>query len=112
MANPNVEGLEKARRSLIGRRGQLIAGIPRLPDGDLDRVVRHAEYVTALQVAIEAIDRAILAEEKTGRRPVDRRQGDRRQGSAGEAPAEGDRRAGQQRQGERRDKKAGVTRPS
>src|SRR5688572_24011340 len=51
MANPNVEGLEKARRSLIGRRGQLIAGIPRLPDGDLDRVVRHAEYVTALQVA-------------------------------------------------------------
>jgi hypothetical protein len=107
MANANIEGLEKARRSLVGRRGQLIAGIPRLPDGDLDRVVRHAEYVTALQVAIEAIDRAILTEQKTERRPVDRRQGDRRQGTAGEAPSEGDRRAGQRRQGERREKKPG-----
>jgi hypothetical protein len=106
MANAYVEACEKAEQFLIERRRQLIAGIPRLIDSDLDRVVRHAENLTALQAAISSIGRAHLSEEQADRRRVERRRGDRR-GGAGAPPPEDERRGGERRQSDRRRKSAG-----
>jgi hypothetical protein len=63
MENKHVEALEGARRFLVERRRNLSAGIIKLSEGDFDRVMRHADYLTAVQGAIEAIARAIKEEE-------------------------------------------------
>jgi hypothetical protein len=105
MANAYVEACEKAEQFLIDRRRQLIAGIPRLIDSDLDRVVRHAENLTALQAAIDSIGRAVILEEQADRRRVERRSGERRSG-AGAPPPREERRGGERRQSDRRRKPA------
>ncbi len=62
MADGHVEALRRARQSLVARRQHVALGIAKLPEGELDRVVRYAEYITSLQKAVEAIDRAVRDE--------------------------------------------------
>lgn len=59
MADNHVDALHRTRRRLVEQRRKMARDIAKLPEGDSDRTVRHAEQLIVMQNAIEAVDRAI-----------------------------------------------------
>lgn len=93
---------DKARNVLVSARKQVLAALQKIPDGEIERVVRFAEFLTAIQNAVDAVDKA--RDDDGDARGSDRRAADRRRDQRPDLiPPEGDRRKGSRRTAERRE---------